>query len=417
MSIPRRQPVCGLIIVALLTAGASGCNSKTVQAEPAKSTDAADSDEALSVRAAAAQLRTIKETVVAMGRCAALPDRVACLTPAVEGQVEALLAKVGDTVKQSQPIVQLDAHMAQANLAEKTATRDGLNATLQLLQAPPRAEELKMQESAVEQAKLAFEKAQAAVDRLRPLLEKQQIPPAQVYEAELAASQAKLQRESTEAQLQSMKLGPRPEAIAEAKLHLATADATLDSARVQLNASTLKSPIDGVLDSLTCRMGQTLSPGAAIGEVVDLRQLVVVLWLPAHERARVKVGQAVEVAAEAQSASPPAEAGADDDDEPMEEAPLAGTVTFVGRVADGQTGNFPIHVSIDNVDDRFAVGQVVCATITVNEKANVLAVPVAGLVDVGDGNVLNIIREGKSQRTNPNLEFATNRGSKSPAPI
>ena len=102
----------------------------------------------------------------------------------------------------------------------------------------------------------------------------------------------------------------------------------------------------------------------------------------------------------------------------MEEAPLAGTVTFVGRVADGQTGNFPIHVSIDNVDDRFAVGQVVCATITVNEKANVLAVPVAGLVDVGEGNVLNIIREGKSQRaTNPNLEFATNRGSKSPAPI
>ncbi len=286
MSIPRRQRVCGLIIVALLIAGASGCNSKIVQAEPAKSTDAADSDEALSVRAEAAQLRTIKETVVAMGRCEALPDRVACLTPAMEGQVESLLAKVGDTVKQNQPIVQLDAHMAQTNLVEKTATRDGLNATLQLLQAPPRAEELKMQESAVEQAKLAFEKTQAAVDRLRPLLEKQQIPPAQVYEAELAASQAKLQRESTEAQLQSMKLGPRPEAIAEAKLHLATADATLDSARVQLNASTLKSPIEGVLDSLTCRMGQTLSPGAAIGEVVDLRQLVVVLWLPAQAGAR-----------------------------------------------------------------------------------------------------------------------------------
>ena len=173
--------------------------------------------------------------------------------------------------------------------------------------------------------------------------------------------------------------------------------------RVQLNAYTLKSPIDGALDSLTCRLGQTLSPGAAIGEVVDLRKLTVVLWLPARERVRIKVGQAAEVAAEAPSASPAAEAGADDDDEPADEAPLAGIVAFVGRVADAQTGNFPVHVLIDNTDDRFAVGQVVCATITVNEKANLLAVPVAALVDVGEGNVLNVIRDGKSQRAQPEL--------------
>ena len=172
-----RQIVCGLLLLALLIAGTSGCNGKIVQAQPAKANEPADSDEAIAVRAEAAELRTIKETVVATGRCDAPPERVACLTPAVEGQVEALLAKVGDTVKQNQPIVQLDAHLAQANLAEKTATRDGLNASLQLLQAPPRAAELKMQESAVEQAKLAFEKAQASVERLRPLLEKQQIPP------------------------------------------------------------------------------------------------------------------------------------------------------------------------------------------------------------------------------------------------
>src|SRR6185295_19227834 len=139
-------------------------------------------------------------------------DRVASLTAGVEGQVAKLLAKVGDTVKQNQPIVQLDAEIAQANLAEKTATREGLKASLQLLQAPPRAEELKAQESAIEQAKLAFDKAEAAVARLKPLLEKQQIPPAQFYEAETAASQAKLQREAAEAQLQVMKLGPRAEA-------------------------------------------------------------------------------------------------------------------------------------------------------------------------------------------------------------
>jgi RND family efflux transporter MFP subunit len=321
----------------------------------------------------------------------------------VDGQVATLLAKVGDSVKQNQPILQLDTHIAQANLAEKTATRDGLNASLQLLKAPPRAEALKAQESSIEQSKLAFDKAQAAVDRLRPLSEKQQIPPAQLYEAELAASQAKLQREAAEAQLQAMKLGPRTEAIAEAQSRIATADATLDSAQVQFNLFTLKSPIDGVLNSITCRLGQTLSPGSSIGEVVDSRQLIVVVWLPARDCARVKIGQAVEVVAGPQSTAPAVKSGDDDEEASDEDAPLAGKVIFVGRVADAQTGNLPVHVSIENIDDRFAVGQVVSASITVNEKAGLLAVPVAALVDVGEGNVINVVRDGKSQRAQPEL--------------
>ena len=171
------------------------------------------------------------------------------------------------------------------------ATRDGLKASLQLLKAPPRADELKAQESAIEQAKLASEKAQAAVDRLRPLLEKQQIPPAQLYEAELAAAQAKLQREAAEAQLQVLKLGPRVEAVEEAQSRIYTADATLDSAQLQLNLFTLKSPIDGVLDSLTCRLGQTLSPGMAIGES---RRLTATEGrrLASHARLRSREGRA-----------------------------------------------------------------------------------------------------------------------------
>ena len=387
----------------MLIAAGAGCGRSPASADAAAPADKADEGAGINVRAVAAELRTIKETVVAFGRCEALPDRVASLTPGVEGQVATLLAKVGDTVKQNQPIVQLDAHIAHANLAEKTANRDGLKASLQLLKAPPARAELKVQESAIEQAKLAYEKAQAAVDRLRPLSEKQQIPPAQLYEAEMAASQAKLQREAAEAQLQAMKLGPRVEAVEEAQSHIYTAEATVESAQVQLNLFTLKSPIDGVLDSLTCRLGATLSPGSAIGEVVDSRQLNVVVWLPARDCIRVKVGQAAEVAANSLSAAPPAASGDDDEETSTDDAPLPGKVIFVGRVADAQTGNLAVHVVIDNTDDRFAVGQVVSASITVNEKAGVLAVPIVALMDVGEGNVLNVVREGKSQRAQPEL--------------
>ena len=83
-------------------------------------------------------------------------------------------------------------------------------------------------------------------------------------------------------QLQAMKLGLRVEAIAEARSRIYTADATVESAQAQLNLFTLKSPIAGVLDSLNCRLGQTLSPGTSVGEIVDARELMVVVWLPAR---------------------------------------------------------------------------------------------------------------------------------------
>ena len=196
------------VAAALLLSALAGCASKPVQAEATKSDASVEAENALVVRAEPLEVRTIAETVTGLGRCEALPDQIASLTPGIEGQVQKLLVKLGDNVKEGQPIVQLDSRIAQANLAEKVATRDGLKATLALLKAPPRPEELKSQQSTIDQARLAYEKTQAAADRLRPLLEKQQIPPSQMYEADLAVSQAKLQLDSAQAQLQVMKLGP-----------------------------------------------------------------------------------------------------------------------------------------------------------------------------------------------------------------
>ena len=91
------------------------------------------------------------------------------LTPAVEGHVHELLVEQGRPVKKGQPIVELDKAVAQADLAEKTATRDGLVASLALLKSIPRPEERRATELAVEQAKVALEQARIAADRLRSL--------------------------------------------------------------------------------------------------------------------------------------------------------------------------------------------------------------------------------------------------------
>ena len=87
------------------------------------------------------------------------PAKLATLTPAVEGHVHELVVKQGETVKKGQPIVELDKSVALADLAEKTATRDGLKASLALLKSVPRPEERRANELAIEQAKVALERA------------------------------------------------------------------------------------------------------------------------------------------------------------------------------------------------------------------------------------------------------------------
>ena len=72
------------------------------------------------VKTEPARLGTLTETVEGLGRCEALPDHIATLTPAVEGHVHDLLVAQGDArSRKGQPIVELDAAVARADLGEK----------------------------------------------------------------------------------------------------------------------------------------------------------------------------------------------------------------------------------------------------------------------------------------------------------
>ncbi len=414
----------GWLAVAPLCVVFVGCGQHAAPTE--RNSSAASVDEAVPVVLEAAELRTMQATVVGLGRCEALPDRIASLTPAMEGRVKQIVPRLGDWVKQGQNIVLLDTQIAEANLAEKTAARDGMQASLELLQAEPRPEDLKSQELAVELAKSSLEKARLAVERLRPLQGKE-ISAAQMYEAENVVKQAQLQVQTSEAQLLVLKLKPRAEAIREAQSRIRTASAQLETAQAQLKLLTLVSPIDGDFDSITCRLGQTITVGTPVGEVVDARTLNVMVWLSAREAARVKVGQAATVQmgatqtgvesdgtppanaepAESKAPDKPAADRATAETTPAENAPpeqrasIAGKVSFIGRAADPLTGNLPVRILVDNPSGQLHLGQSVSVSIVIREKQHALVIPAAALFDVGQGPVFNIVRDGKSVRAFP----------------
>jgi RND family efflux transporter MFP subunit len=371
----------------------AGCAGKTSPAEEAAE---ASGEESVAVRAEAAQIRSIAQWIQGLGRCEALLDRSAAFTPAADGKVHQILVAQGDRVTAGAPIVQLDSTLAEATLAEKKAECDALQASLRLLRALPRREEQTSYQLAIDTANAAVEKAAALVERLQPLRERGEVSQMQMFEAETALKQARLQQQSAEVQLKIAMLGPRPQAVEEAEAKIATAEAAMTVAKTQLELLTIRSPIAGVVDSITCRPGQTVAAGASIGEVVDARQVCAEIWLPPADRRLARVGQKATVTC-SELKRTAAESGNAGDDA------MAGRVIFVGSVVDAQSGNLLVRLLVDNAQGRLAIGQTVAAAIAVNEKTDVLAVPLKAVEDLGDGPILNVIRADKSVVLHPSL--------------
>ena len=213
------------------------------------------------------------------------------------------------------------------------------------------------------------------------MLARHEVSEQQVFEADLAVTSAQILQQTAEATLHAMLIGPRPEAVAEAESKITVADGAVAFSKAHLDFHTIRAPIDGVLDSLTCHPGQTIAIGTPIGEVVDTRQVFVSVYLPARSAQAVHVGQKAQVRiveSRPESSSEPASG----------DAGLEGKVDFVGRLADAQTGNLPGLILVENPDGRLTLGQTMGVTITVDEHSGVLEVPSAAILDQGEGPVL-----------------------------
>ena len=378
----------------LLVALSGGCNS----AHDVPGTDEGESaahQTGAVVIVVPAQERSLERTVSGLARCETLPEKLAPLTAAVEGQVREILVQQGQSVTAGQPIIAFDTTLAKADLAEKSAARDSLVAALALLQSVPREKERRATELAIEQAKIATERAKAVVDNLRPLRARNEVSEQQMLDAERALGQAEVLEQTAQAQLEALLLGPREEAVAEAEAKIAVARRAVDSSQARLDLHTIRAPIAGRLEGLACRLGQTIPVSAELGSVVDTRQVLAVGWLPVARAREIRVAQTAAIhAAEQREAT--ASSSAD-------HQKLAGRVVFVGQVADRQTGNLPVHVLIDNEQADLVVGQTVSLEIIIETTPPTLAVPEAAIHDEGEGPRLTVIRDGKTVVLKPTL--------------
>ena len=197
------------------------------------------------------------------------------------GRVEKILAGEGDVLKPGQVIVELEA-------AELHARREQLAAQLAELQAGPRKEEIEAAKHDWEA--ITAEAAQASNDakRAEQLFGQKTISQTDREQALTRASTLEKNVAASKSRYDLLVAGTRPERVAQSTAQLAEVDA-------QLREMKIAAPGDSVLEVLSVKTGDVLSPNREVATLLLPQHLWVRVYVPEPWLGRINPGEKVRV--------------------------------------------------------------------------------------------------------------------------
>lgn len=188
-----------------------------------------------------------------------------------------------------------DLAYAEANVAARQATNDRAQADLDRMKPLVEKEEIsKLQyDSYVAASRVAASELQAARERLASARKDASMKQAQVTAAETKVNQAKAQLDSALANRKQVPIRTADAGTAAAMAEAARA--SLEAAELQLSYTTITAPIDGVVTRKGVEVGQIVSPGQSLMAIIPLRDTWVTANFKETQLKDVRPGQRAEI--------------------------------------------------------------------------------------------------------------------------
>jgi membrane fusion protein (multidrug efflux system) len=231
---------------------------------------------------------------------------------------------------------------AEANVAASQARLVNVDAETQLQHALIRQAEAQRRAAVAE-----LELATRASDRRRQLIRSSAVSQAQVDESDTARSRAEagLSAASATVEAQQQRIAVLTAQRGAAVAAVAQAEAARDLARIDLDSTVVRAPIDGIVGNRQVRVGRLVTPGSALLDIVPVDDLWVVANFKETQIQHIRPGQRVRISVDGY----PGEAF---DGEVDSFAPGSGSA-FSLLPADNATGNFVRVVQRVPVKIRF----------------------------------------------------------------
>jgi len=165
---------------------------------------------------------------------------------------------------------------------------------------------------------------------------------------------------------------------------IAEADHTrLDAERkrlaLDLEHCTIRAPYSGFTLRRAVDIGEWVTEGTPVFEMVDLSEMKVQVDLPERYFGRLAIGSDVSVAVSGDSVTM-----------------FTGTVTGIARQAVEATHTFPVIVTIKDTNGRMGGGKLVRATLTMDDTFTSLAVSKDAIVRQGAQTMIYTVADGKA---------------------
>jgi HlyD family secretion protein len=251
----------------------------------------------------------------------------------VSGQIVDLRVEEGDRVRKGEVLVQLDPERFRSEVLRLEAL-------------------LRMARVEIEKEQVALRTAESNLRRLEALYAQKIISDDQVEQARLTVDSGRIALKSRDEQV-------------------AQAEADLARARDDLSKTTLRAPMEGMVTAVNAKVGEQViigtmnNPGTVILTLSDMSEVLAEVRVDETDVTAVRAGQVVEIRVDA-----------------VQDATYPGTVEAIGNAAirEGTVSRFPVKVKFERPDERLRPGMSAHASIQVDERTSVVAIPLQALV-------------------------------------
>jgi HlyD family secretion protein len=209
----------------------------------------------------------------------------------VSGRIQTLHVDEGDRIRQGDLVAELDDRDYVTRLAQAKAETQAAAASLALLRAGSRAQEIQVAMASVAKAKAELTYAESEVRRISHLVERKLAAQDQLDQARLQKDVARTALRQAEQNLLLLQEGARKEDIQRAEATLSATDAATQTSQQQLEYTKLFSPVDGEISLRKAEQGEVVSSGQPVFSVADIFKPWVRAYLNETDLSRVRLGQ------------------------------------------------------------------------------------------------------------------------------
>lgn len=316
--------------------------------------------------------------------------------PKVSGIVKDVFVSEGSLVKSGDKILEIDS--TQANLSYQNASASYQNAKisydLTLKSKSDLENAVKQAENNLNAALASYDVAKANYDSVMGNdkatdLQKKQAEQ-QLAQAEATLNNARIALDNAKRQLDNFTLK-----LEQAQVQLNQAKASLDTATKALNDYIVRSPIDGVVLSLSASKNAPVQMGMPVAVVGNPKGFLVTAYADEIDMPKLKAGQSATITFDA-----------------VKNVSLQGKVSFVGLKKISIPGGgsaYTVKVEIPESNPSIKSGMSCNIQIIASSKKHVLAVPVSSVVTLADGKTyVDKVVNGKVERVEIKTGISSN---------